>query len=291
MKRKSVWATLLCLAVVAIMVVAATPAVAILGGQQDNGSPAKYPNVGMVQYQDPTDNNWYQFGSCILVADRQVLTAGHVAEFMLETFGSLSLTDKVRVTFDPLLPGATTTPTYYGVTTAVIHPGYFFPPDYLANAKRFFIGYGREDAAFMWLDQSVQGITPAQLVRAGGLDEVDFGQAKFTAVGYGINDFVSGNAMSWRNPNTATTWSGRNFREVSVVSQHEAFADRYLKITQAVNFGDSGGPDFDANGIVVAIHIFGSSWRAESPGYDYRLDAPAAQTFLNAWLGRPAPTL
>jgi hypothetical protein len=44
-------------------------------------------------------------------------------------------------------------------------------------------------------------------------------------------------------------------------------------------FRDSGGPDLDENGSVAATHIFGTSWRAESPGHDHRLEAPAAQTF------------
>jgi S1-C subfamily serine protease len=73
----------------------------------------------------------------------------------------------------------------------------------------------------------------------------------------------------------------RSYRDVSVITEHDAFPDRFLKITASVCFGDSGGPLFH-NGTVVALNTWTFSTRCTGPNLEYRTDSAAAQRFLAA---------
>ena len=300
MRRRSLWATLACLAAVAVLAVVAAPAQAVVGGTVDKTN--TYKNVGMILWHDAEAQNWGGAGSCTLVKnDREgvvVATAAHVS-----TDDGVTPADVAsrRVVFDPLADyaaayGATPIPDdkwpcpSYGVREIVMHPVYAETAGSLlvrGYAKRSAIGPGREDIALMWLDVEGPLLMPdtgtpfptAPIVAAGGLDR-DLRSEPFVFVGYGLNDFVVGSARSWRNPNFVYSWTGRNYREVSVVSQHEAFADRYLMHTVSSSYMDSGGPLFDGNGTLVALCVGGGGARCEAPDYDYRLDTQSAQGFL-----------
>jgi len=192
-----------------------------------------------------------------------------------------STIQNVRVTFGYPLTGPETR--YYAARIKV-NPIWWTKPLLLGNSKSLGLGAGNEDEALVWLEEPVTGITPAKIVATGGLDGLDLAASTFTVVGYGINGFVSGSYMSWRNPKTQMLVSGRNYKDVSVVTEHEAFADRYLKITSSIGFGDSGGPLF-YQGVEVAINTWTSSMRCVAPSFSYRLDAPLAQGFLTEHLG------
>jgi len=304
MKRKSVRATLLCLAVVVFLAVAAAPAGAVIGGQQDTGN--KYSNVGMnleFGYFDP--GLWGFAGSCTLVRNDRgnvvVMTAAHAVWGVSPE----DIAANWRVTFDPLtdydwfltIPG--TLPTdleTYRVTDAVMHPGFDVDTPYTGwgGSKPNVIGPGREDVALMWLDRRVvlpgtrKLVTPAPIVGLGELDKLDLKSETFMVVGYGISDFLAGNQASFTQAgNGAGTWSGRNYREASVVSEDEAFDDRFLKLTSSVSSFDSGGAVFHG-GAIVGLPALGSP-RYESPCYIYRLDTQLAQDFVNHWLGHGPP--
>ena len=73
----------------------------------------------------------------------------------------------------------------------------------------------------------------------------------------------------------------RDYRDVSLITEHDAFPDRFLKITQSVCFGDSGGPLFH-NGTVVALNTWTFSYRCSGPNLEYRVDSAAARRFLSA---------
>lgn len=278
MKRKSVWATLLSLGLAALLVVAAAPAQAVVGGQFDGDA---HPNVGMLEGQF-APGDWWGLGSCTLVDENIVLTAAHCVDFVVGE-GGLGV-ENVRVTFDPTADPAA--PRYYAERIEV-NPIWWTRPEFmnpLANSKPHGLGAGAEDEALVWLTTPVTGVTPTKLVAAGGLETLDLTSSTFTIVGYGINGYVAGSVMSWRNPQTYELWSGRNNRDVSVVTEHEAFADRYVKITEGLGFGDSGGPLL-YKGVEVAINNVIRSGRPAAPTFSYRLDAPLAQGFLTTYLG------
>ena len=96
-------------------------------------------------------------------------------------------------------------------------------------------------------------------------------------VGYGTDAFITGSAAS---PKAITIFDGvRSYREVTAIAGHDAFPDRFLKITAGVCFGDSGGPLFH-DGTIVALNTWTFSYRCAGPNLEYRLDSEVAQTFL-----------
>ncbi len=312
MRRRPMKAMLLCLAAVAILALAATPAQAVVGGTPDTTN--IYDNVGMIWWHH--DGVWDLGGSCTLVRNGAggviVVTAAHcVVGVDLKDF---------RVVFDPMsvyaaefgarpVPDTETWPIayYYEVADVAVHPDYPAALDatkYGGNAKGLEIGPGREDVALLWLEGPVYmpdapplppdplaDVAPAEIVGLNGLNVPDLTSRAFVFVGYGVNDFPFGSAMSWQNPNFLYTWTGRRSREVSVVSEHGAFADRYLMHTVSSSFGDSGGPLFDSAGTIVALCVRADNRRCVSPDYDYRLDTYAAQGFLSDYDLVPAPPL
>ncbi len=292
MKHQVRWAGLLvCLACLVALGVGAAPGVAMIGGTQDTAN--IYPNVGIVLVH--YDWGWDFAATCTLVKNENgnvaVLTAGHVTDYLVSE-GGPGLTN-TRVAFAPLTDwDASAWPrqdlpfTSYQVVAQRTHPVYVesvATTPYLGDSKRFGIGPGREDVALMWLDEPVTGVSAAQIAGLGELDGLTLRDETFTAVGYGLNEFPLGSYMAMRNPQFSWTWSGRNYRDVTLVSVHEAFADRYLKTTVSTNFGDSGGPVFHGD-VVVAVTSWGQSMRSVSPAYPYRLDTKSAQDFLTSGL-------
>ena len=269
MRRKSVWVTLLCLAAIAILALAAAPAQAIVGGQLDGDN---HPNVGMVCI-DFGEGHWGFMGTCTLVGEDVVLTAAHVVDWVVsEGAGD----ENVFVTFDPLVdPEATR----YYATSIEVNPIWWTAPVFMGNSKSLGLGPGTEDEALVWLQKPVEVITPTKIVAADGLSGLDLKSSTFTVVGFGLEAIVAGNAMSWRNPQTQWLFTGRHYKDVRVITEHDLFADRYVKITASLGYGDSGGPLF-YKGVEVAVNAAGLSYKCVAPNYSYRLDAPLAHEFL-----------
>jgi hypothetical protein len=284
-----------------LVVVLAAPAGAVVGGQQDTGN--QYANVGMKLEMDLWVPGQLGFaGSCTLIKNDADGVVAMTAAHALWPLDATTLA-KTQITFDPLtdydwfmtiptLPGNLET---YGVTAAVLHPGFDVDTPYRANSKKSAIGPGREDVALMWLDRRVVlpgttiPVAPAPIVALGGLDGLRLKNEKFTAVGYGLNDFLVGSLMSfYAGGRAVATWNGRNYKEVSVIAEGGVLADRFLTLTNSVSAWDSGGPLF-RDGAIVGVHSAVQSGRNASPGFDYRLDTASAQAFLNYWLGHGPP--
>lgn len=270
------WVRLSAAAVVAlILAFTASPAGAVIDGTDDTTN--QYANVGALQLR--IDDEWYIFCSGTLVAEDVVLTAAHCTDFFTAAVGAEGLgPDDLRVSFD-VAPDENST--YYYVDKIVVNPDWYLQPGGRGNSKHLYLAPPAEDIALIFLKEDVSGITPAPVADAGFLDTLDLTSETFTVVGYGTDAFITGSAAS---PKAITVFDGvRSYRDVSVITRHDAFPDRFLKITAGVCFGDSGGPLFYGD-TVVALNTWTFSYRCSGPNLEYRVDSAPAQEFLDAYL-------
>jgi hypothetical protein len=257
-----------------VSVILTQPAGAILEGTDDTAN--RFESVGMLQAQVGVDE-WAAFCSGTLVAPDVVLTAAHCTDFFTAPVGGAGFgPDDLRVSFDVAPDDGST---YYVADHIVIHPDWFTAPPCVGNSKHLCLASPAEDIALVFLRETVSGVTPSPIAGPGYLDGLDVTRETFTVVGYGTDDFILGSALS---PNQVTVFDGvRSYREVTAINTHDAFPDRFLKVTAGVCFGDSGGPTFH-DGTIVALNTWTFSLRCTGPNLQYRTDSAIAQAFLDA---------
>ena len=259
-----------------LLLTATAPAAAVIDGTTDTTN--SFPNVGGLQLQ--FEGEWFDFCTGTLVAPNVVLTAAHCTAFFDGDVGDPDALgpDDWRVSFEA---DPDENSTYYGADHFVVHP------DWLANqvgpgggnSKMSFLKDGLEDIALVFLAEDVDNVTPAPVADAGYMNGLDLTSETFTVVGYGTDEYITGSGAS---PMAITVYDGaRDYKDVSVITEHDLFPDRFVKITKSVCFGDSGGPLFH-EGTLVALNAWTFSYRCDGPNLEYRVDSAPAQSFLDA---------
>jgi hypothetical protein len=201
----------------------AAPAGAVVGGTSDTDN--SYANVGVLQLN--VDGEWSDFCSGTLVRPDVVLTAAHCTDFLVEEGSDGFGPDDLRISFDPQGDAP-----YYSVDHIVVHPDWFTAGPCFGNSKHACLAPPAEDIALVFLDETVDGVTPAPIAEEGYLDTLDLKSETFTVVGYGTDAFITGSAAS---PKAITVFDGvRSYRDVSSIAAQDAFPDRFLKITAGV---------------------------------------------------------
>src|SRR5918995_4612015 len=272
MRRSRGSAIVFAATVISAVLLLAAPAGAVIDGTSDTAN--RYANVGVLQLN--VEGEWFDFCSGTLVRADVVLTAAHCTDFLVEEGPDGFGPDDLRISFDPEGDAP-----YYTVDHIVVHPDWFTAPACIGNSKNRCLAPPAEDIALVWLTSDVAGVDPAPIAGLGYLDELNLRAETFTVVGYGVDQFITGVIIS---PLANIVVDGiRSYRDVSVVSEHDAFPDRFLKYTKSTCFGDSGGPLFHGD-TLVGINVWTFSYRCDGPNFAYRLDSAIAKEFLSTYL-------
>jgi secreted trypsin-like serine protease len=274
MRRLYIFFTIFFAAMIGVLLIAPTRSHAITYGSNDTKN--TYSNVGAFIIQSPT-GKIYPLCTGTLIAPNVFLTASHCTQYYTDELAPLGYT--AYVSFDKSIAFGDLTnvkkTSLIPVTQVVTNPNY--------NQSQSDSG----DIAVLIIPQnSTRGITPAQLPTCGLLDQLSVQNglktAKFTAVGYGVQNRVVGGGMPY-------------FQDINpiprmyAVSSFNSLNGGYLRLSQNPStgnggacYGDSGGPNFlTLNGqqIIVAITITGDAV-CRSTNVAYRLDTDSARQFF-----------
>jgi secreted trypsin-like serine protease len=259
-------------AVLAVLL-AASPAAAVLNGQADGMA---HRNVGMVGAVLP-GNRVVPVCSGFLVSRTVALTAAHCVQAIHDLGTStaiISFSPDLRVTLSPLRTG-----------TIVMDAGYDGD------------GFDRHDFGAIRWTSPLTSIPPVSLPTLRLLNDLRAdGQLRdqpFVAVGYGATERVHESDMAADEPGDDGTQGPWEFfadlKRNRAVSSYNALTPSALRLsTNATRadggacYGDSGGPMFlGSTGRAVAL-IMSGDHICRALATTLRLDTPAARTFLTS---------
>jgi V8-like Glu-specific endopeptidase len=233
----------------------APSAAAITDGTVDGNA---HPNVGgLVSPTQYSDGTWI-YCSGTLISPTIFLTAAHCGDDG----------EDVTVTFDTAYVDGDKT--YDGT----------FHADPLYNQAQS----DTHDIAVVVLDKEVKGITPASLPAADSLSALSSTQT-FTSVGYGayqVTNQPGGHQYLYNDVRMVATGTLNAINKTWLrISMNPATGNG------GTCYGDSGGPNFlGTTGIIAATTITGDAV-CRSTNVVYRLDTPAARTFLSQYVALP----
>ncbi len=228
---------------------------AITGGVTDGNG---HPNVGgLVNDTQYSDGTW-TYCSGTLISPSVFLTAAHCGDD----------NTRVRVTFDSEYVAGDAT--YSGI----------FHADPLYSQ----VQSDPHDIAVVTLDKPIKSIQPAVLPKAGALSKLPSTKT-FTAVGYGAYDVVNqpgGKAYLYNDVRMAAVGTLNSTNPSWLrISMNEALGDG------GTCYGDSGGPNFLGSTTVLAATTITGDAVCRATNVIYRLDTPAARTFLARYVTLP----
>ena len=168
--------------------------------------------------------------------------------------------------------------TSYDGATGTVHWGTWHADPAFTQAQS-----DPHDLAVVVLDRAVNGITPAQLPKAGSLSGLK-NKTTFTSVGYGAQSVTIDHGP---------TFHYADVRYVATGSLN-AVTPSWLRISMnpakgdgGTCYGDSGGPNFLGDTNVLAATTVTGDFMCRATNVDYRLDTVSARTFLGQFVALP----
>jgi len=246
-------------AAVSMMVVAAAPAGAIVGGAAD----LSHPEAGALYFSASPDGPKAFACSGVLIDRTAFLTAAHCFADVVRATGALPV---AWVTFDQH-PTATST---YFPGTVTLDPAY----DKTTTHDNLYAD-DVNDFAVVHLAQD-PGITPAQLPSAGYDASLGRGQT-LTAVGYGTSVTQGGGAPTYP-PTGQRETADLTLQTVTTAWMHES--QNPVLGNGGTCGGDSGGPNYVPGTHVVLATTITGDMVCRATNVAIRLDTRAARAFL-----------
>jgi Trypsin len=252
---------LVLLAAVAALVVAASPAHAVLYGQPDNN---EHPYVGVIRFFDE-DGNYLHRCTGTLISPTVVLTAGHC------TFGTAS----AEAWFTETAPS--TAEVLSGNYTRGITGDTYTHPDY----DDFATFPNTSDVGIVVLDQRVRLSTYGSLPTVGQAETL-YKHELFTVVGYGVQDVQPVQVAEVRRLQATV-------KLVSLQSGYSQGFNLHLSSNPGqphqggLCFGDSGGPVLYGT-TILAVNSFVINANCAGAGFSYRIDQPQILSWIESFL-------
>lgn len=250
---RKIWLAAIC--AVAATTLVTGPAAAITSGVVDGNG---HPNVGgLVNDTQYSDGTWL-YCSGTLISSTIFLTAAHCGDD----------NTRVRISFDAEYTAGD-----------VSYGGTFFADPLYSHVQS-----DPHDIAVVRLDKPIRNIQPAVLPSAGSLSKLA-GTQSFTAVGYGAYDVV--------NEPGGKAYLYNDVRMVAIGTLN-SINPSWLRISMnpargdgGTCYGDSGGPNFLGAGPILAATTITGDAVCRATNVVYRLDTPAARTFLRDFVTLP----
>ncbi|TMR03760.1 trypsin-like serine protease [Nonomuraea turkmeniaca] len=245
-----------------------TPASAITNGSADGDT---HPEVGALIGDRANPDGTWSYCTGTLISPTVFLTAAHCGERKQKT-AKVSFASRYE-------PGSK------------LYAGRYVPdPRYKDNSDL-------HDMAVVIFNTPVTDIKPAQLPKAGLLDELEAGNrlknARFTPVGYGSLNPTKSKSKNKKGHETRFHYTDtRRQTSISFDDLSRKWLDLSVdsKTDGSTCFGDSGGPNFlggPTSHLLIATSISGEDDACKGTNYDYRLDTATARKFLGKYVTLP----